>query len=151
MKKIILVPFAILLFSCNSSKAPSDSVNGTVIENRQTKKLYSVLSESAYQGKESKSYEVIKDSESLLKLYRSVNDEQIPRIDFSKERIVALFLGQKNSGGYAIKVEDVVEKGGKIYVSVKEIAPKSGEMATMAITNPYTFVKINSNKEIILQ
>lgn len=149
MNKIILVPFAMLLFSCNGSKSTADSSKRPVTETRQSQKLYTVLSESDYQGKDTKSYEIIKDNESLMKLYQSVNDEQIPRIDFTKERIVALFLGQKNSGGYSIKVKDVVEKGGKIYVSVQETAPKAGENATMAMTNPYTIVKINSTKEIV--
>lgn len=151
MKKIILVPFALLLFSCNGSKSTKDATSRPVTEARQSAKLYTVLSESVYQGKDSKSYEIIKDNESLITLYQSVNDEQIPRIDFTKEKIIALFSGQKNSGGYAIKVVDVIEKGGKIYVTVQETAPKSGENATMAMTNPYTIVKINSTKEIVFK
>jgi len=150
MKKIILVPFAILLFSCNGTKSTSDATR-PVTETRQSQKLYTVLSESDYQGKDAKSFEIIKDNESLKQLYQSVNDEQIPRIDFTKERIVALFLGQKSSGGYSIKVKDVFEKGGKIYVSIQETAPKAGENATMAMTSPYTIIKINSTKEIVFQ
>lgn len=151
MKKILLVPFAILLFSCDSTKKTSESTQKPVTEQKKSEKMYTVLSESDYQGKEAKSFEVIKDNAGLAKLYETVNDEQIPKVDFSKERIVALFLGMKNSGGHSIKVKDVIEKGGKIYVSVEEIAPKSGTNATMAITNPYTIVKINSTKEIIFQ
>ena len=151
MKKIILVPFAILLFSCNSTKKTAESDKKPVTEQKASAKLYTVLSESDYQGKETKSFEVIKDTQSLQKLYQAVNDEQVPKVDFSKERIVALFLGQKNSGGFSIKVTDVSENAGKIYVSVQETVPKSGEMATMAITNPYTIVKINSTKEIVFQ
>lgn len=151
MKKIILIPFAILLFSCDSTKKSIDSDHKSATEQKKTEKMFTVLSESVYQGKETKSFEVIKDDSGLAKLYESVNDEKIPKIDFSKERIVALFLGQRNSGGYSIKVKEVVEKGSKIYVKVEEDSPKSGENATMAITNPYTIVKINSTKEIIFE
>ncbi|MBC8644755.1 hypothetical protein H9W95_13935 [Flavobacterium lindanitolerans] len=72
---------------------------------KQQTALYQILSESAYQGKEAKSYEVIKDKASLEKLYETINDTQVPKVDFTKERIVALFMGQRNTGGYAIKVK----------------------------------------------
>lgn len=150
MKKIILIPFAVLLFSCNSTKKATDAKPATEVK-KPSAELYQVLSESGYQGKDGKSYEVIKDNASLRKLYIAINDPQVPKVDFSKSRIVALFLGQRTSGGYAIKVKSVSEKGDKIYVTVEEKKPKPGDMVTMAITNPFTIVKINSTKEIIFQ
>lgn len=150
MKKIILIPFAVLLFSCHGTKKATDAKPATEVK-KPSAELYQVLSESAYQGKEEKSYEVIKDNASLEKLYTAINDTQVPKVDFSKSRIVALFLGQRTSGGYAIKVKNVSEKGNKIYVAVEETKPKPGDRVTMAITNPFTIVKINSTKEIIFQ
>lgn len=151
MKKLILVPFAILLFSCNSTKKTVDQKPATEVKKPAATNLYQVLSESSYQGKQTKSYEVIKDNASLIKLYESVNDPQVPKVDFTKAQVVALFMGERNTGGYDIKVKNVSEKGGKIYVTVEETKPKPGDMATMAITNPFTIVKINSTKEIIFQ
>ena len=141
LKKHGLRNIFIFLFSCGASSTKTSAANS----------LYEVLTQSAYQGKENKSYEVIKDNASLEKLYAAINDPQIPKVDFSKSRIVALFLGQRTSGGYAIKVKNVSEKGNKIYVTVEETKPKPGDMVTMAITNPFTIVKINSTKEIIFQ
>jgi len=151
MKKILLIPFAIMLFSCNSTKktVEESNNNSSEVKKTSTMNLYEVLTQSAYQGKEEKSYEVIKDKTSLQNLYALVNDTEVPKVDFSKSRIVALFLGQRNSGGYEIKVKHVEEKAGKIVVTVEETKPE--EMATMAITNPYTIVKINSTKEIIFK
>ena len=151
MKKILLIPFAVLLFSCNSTKktVEESNNNSSEVKKTSTTNLYEVLTQSAYQGKEDKSYEVIKDKTSLQNLYALVNDTEVPKVDFSKSRIVALFLGQRNSGGYEIKVKNVEEKAGKIVVTVEETKPEG--MATMAITNPYTIVKINSTKEIIFK
>lgn len=151
MKKILLIPFAILLFSCNSTKktVEESNNNSSEVKKTSTMNLYEVLTQSAYQGKEEKSYEVIKDKTSLQNLYALVNDTEVPKVDFSKSRIVALFLGQRNSGGYEIKVKNVEEKAGKIVVTVEETKPEG--MATMAITNPYSIVKINSTKEIIFK
>lgn len=151
MKKILLVPFAILLFSCDSTKKTTESIEKPATEQKNSEKMYTILSESGYQGKDEKSFEVIKDNNALVKLYEAVNDEQVPKIDFTKERVVALFLGQKSSGGFSIKVRDVSEKGDKVYVTVQETSPKAGENVTMALTNPYTIVKINSTKEIIFK
>lgn len=151
MKKLILVPFIVLLFSCDSTKKTTSSKPVADTKKNSTTALYQILSESAYQGKTEKSYEIIKDNATLVKLYEAVNDPQVPKVDFSKERIVALFMGEKSSGGYAIKVKNVSEKGGKIYVVVEETKPGSGDIVTMSFTSPFTIVKINSTKEIIFQ
>jgi len=148
MKKIILVPLAVVVFSsCNTTK-PTAEVSKPTTETKDQVVKYEILSESAYQGREEKSFEVIKDNTSLLKLYQDINDTKVPKVDFSKSRIVALFLGQRNSGGYSIKVKNIEEKGNKIIITTQEIAPDG--MATMSITNPFTILKINSTKEIII-
>ena len=110
-----------------------------------------MLSKSAYQGKEEKSFEIIKDKAALVKLYEGIHDTEIPKVDFSKARIVALFLGQRSSGGYEINIKNVEEKDNKIYITIEEVSPNAGDMATMAITNPFIVAKINSTKEIVFK
>lgn len=134
-----------LIVSCNCKK---NTVG--VEENASKQLLFEVLNESAYQGRENESSEIIKDNGNLKALYQSINIENVPIVDFTKQRVVALFLGQRNSGGYAIKVKNVTEKNGKIYIDVEKLGPKPGENVTMAMTNPYTIVKINSTKEIVI-
>lgn len=143
MKKLLLVPIIALVVSCNCKKT-------TVSEDTNSKQaLYEVLNESAYQGREEEATLIIKDEASLKALYQSINNEDVPKIDFKNQRVVALFLGQKNSGGHVITIKNVTEKGGKISVEVQKTSPKPGENATMAITNPYCIAKINSTKEIV--
>lgn len=150
MKKIFLIPLALVIFSCNTTKKTTEAKNNSSTEVKKSgTNLYEVLTQSAYQGKEEKSYEVVKDKTSLQNLYALVNDTEVPKVDFAKSRIVALFLGQRNSGGYEIKVKSVEEIDGKILVTVEEIKPDG--MATMAIINPFTIVKINSTKEIVFK
>jgi len=149
MKKIFLIPFAVVLFSCNSTKKTTEETKASTEVKKPSAQIYEVLAQSAYQGKEVKSYEVIKDKASLVSLYESIHDTEVPKVDFTKSRIVALFLGQRSSGGYEIKVKNVEEIGGKIVVTVEETKPDG--MATTVITNPFTIVKINSTKEIIFK
>ena len=146
MKKLLIVPFIVMIVSCNCKKE-------TVAKESSSSKqpLFEVLSESQYQGKEQESFEVIRDVASFKSLYQSINNEDLPKIDFTKQSVVALFLGQRNSGGYAIKIKNVTEKDGKIYVEVEKLSPQPGEGVTMAITNPYSIVKINSTKEIVFK
>lgn len=135
-----------MIVSCNCKKVTVTE------ENTMSKKTsFEVLSESAYQGKEEEAFEIIKDDAALKELYQSINNESIPRIDFTKETVVAAFLGQKNSGGYAIKIKNVIEKDDKIYIEVEKISPQPGQGVTMAMTNPYSIVKINSTKTIIFK
>lgn len=135
-----------MIVSCNCKKA-------TVTEEKAMSKktTFEILSESTYQGREEEAFEVIKDDNSLKKLYQSINNENVPRIDFTKETVVAVFLGQKNSGGYAIKIKNAIEKDDKIYIEVEKISPQPGQGVTMAMTNPYSIAKINSTKAIVFK
>ena len=146
MKKLFIIPIIIMLVSCNCKKATVEEDN---TKSRQP--LFEALSESQYQGREEEAFEVINDDTSLKALYQSINNEDIPKIDFAKQRVVAVFLGQRNSGGYAIKIKNVTEKDNKVYIEVEKINPQPGQNATMAITNPYSIAKINSTKEIIFK
>lgn len=148
MKKLFIVPIIAMIVSCTCKKATVADENPASAAKQP---LFEVLSESAYQGREEGALEIIGDETSLIQLYQSINNENVPKIDFSKQRVVALFLGQRNSGGYAIKVKNVIEKDNKIYVEVENTSPKAGENATMAITNPYAIVKINSIKKIVFK
>jgi len=147
MKKIILVFCAAFLFSCNSTK--QETAKSATEVNKGTVK-YEILKEAGYQGREEKSFEIIEENASLSKLYNEINETEIPKIDFSNSKVVALFLGQRNSGGYSIKVKSIEEKGGKVILKVEEVGPKSGEMALTVITNPFTIVKLNTTKEIVI-
>ncbi|WP_306350196.1 protease complex subunit PrcB family protein [Flavobacterium sp. '19STA2R22 D10 B1'] len=142
MKKFLLLSASVLLFACGGAKHKTNA--------KSAEPMYQILTESTYKGKEQKSYEIIETNAQLQDLYYAVEDSDIPKIDFNKEKVVALFLGQKNSGGYAIGIKSVVEKKGKIYVTVKKTSPKEGEMSTMAMTNPFCIAKIKSNKEIVI-
>ncbi len=132
MKKIVALFSIMLLFSCSSTKSKNVS--------------YQVLTDSAYKGKKTQSYEVIDNHNDLNKLYALVKDELVPNVDFAKSRIVALFMGEKNTGGYAIGIESIRQEKGKVIVKVKKSYPDG--MATMALSQPFTIVKINTTRKI---
>jgi hypothetical protein len=54
---------------------------------------------------------------------------------------IALFSGQKSTGGYGIKVISIEDNEGKTNIIVQETAPPQGAIVTQVITYPYTVVK----------
>lgn len=66
--------------------------------------------------------------------------------DFSKEMVVAVFQGQRTSGGYSIEITDIVESDNFIIVSATAIEP-SGGMATANLTYPAHFVACKKSEK----
>lgn len=132
MKKLVALLAVVALFSCNSTKSKTVS--------------HQVLTDSSYKGKTTESYEVIDNHDDLKKLYDTVEDKLVPNVDFAKSRVVALFMGEKNTGGYAIGIESIRQEKGKVIVKVQKSYPEG--MATMAFSQPYMIAKINTTKKI---
>lgn len=137
MKKLIPILLLTVLYSCSTTKK--------VVEN----KLYSVLVSSEYGGGNFRFYEIITETKEFKML---LGDEEIKKFvkpdDIKTSNFILVNLGEKNNGGYGVEVESVVEEVDKIVVTIKEIEPKKGSNVTMAITNPYAVIKINSKKQI---
>ncbi len=65
-----------------------------------------------------------------------------PKVDFTKNDVIAVFAGQKPTGGYAIKVEKIMDMNGKRVVSIVLTQPGPNCMNTEALTSPYDVVKV---------
>lgn len=133
MKKILILFSVLLILSCSSSKSSK-------------KVTYQTLIDSSYNGKTLESYEVIDNHIDLNKTYKLIKDELVPNIDFAKARVVVLYMGQKNTGGYTIGIEEVREESNKVIVKIKKNYPDG--IATMVITEPFVIAKINTTKKI---
>jgi len=66
----------------------------------------------------------------------------VPSVDFERESVLALFLGEKPSGGYGISVEGMSREGGETYADVRFTEPDEGAMTTQALTSPWQLVRI---------
>lgn len=145
MKNTFLIPIIAIIVSCNGTK------DAAAQDEQKKNKLYEILTESQYQGREEKAVLVIKDQGALENLYASVNDQTVPVVDFSKEQIVAIFIGTRSNGGYGIKINEVVETDKNIKVLFETTEPQPGQPVTMALTNPFVILKIHSAKPIVFQ
>lgn len=142
MKKSILsLAMVLVLFSCSTTQKGSTN-----------KPLYEVLLQQNDGGANINFYEILSEPNEIKML---LNDEKlkgkISTNDVQQSNFVVLNMGEKPTGGYAITVESVIETENNIVIKVKEITPNPGAMLTQSITYPYSVVKINSKKEIIVK
>lgn len=65
-----------------------------------------------------------------------------PEVDFEKESVLFVALGQKRSGGFSIEIAGVDRSGGKTNILIRTHAPKPGGMQLQAITSPFHIVAV---------
>lgn len=147
----------ILIFSLFVGCGASKDLESKKSDSMKVTPLYETLVESAMGGYSSPQIKVIKEQNTLLEIYGQVNKTRkpgfpIPTVNFEKETIVAVFLGQKNTGGFSVSVNEIVEKDGKLFINVKETKPDKGSMATMVFTQPFCIIKLNNtDKELVFK
>lgn len=67
---------------------------------------------------------------------------KLPAIDFAQTILVAVFAGEKPSGGYSIRVERIVQTDREVIVNVMEAKPASDQFTIAQITYPYQVVSL---------
>jgi len=65
----------------------------------------------------------------------------LPPIDFSKEMIIAIFLGEQPTGGHQITIHDLQKTPARLQVNVSIDAPDKDAVVTMALTQPFIIIK----------
>ena len=66
----------------------------------------------------------------------------VPTIDFSRETVLAVFDGQKPTGGYDLKVRGVSVENGELYVDLVQQKPQEGQLTTQALTSPWMLIHV---------
>ena len=140
MKKVISFVVVFILISCGAKKT-TDS-----------KGLYEVLTQQSDGGGNIKFFEILTEPNEIAMLQSDpLLKDKMKQGDINNSNYVILNMGQKNTGGYSIDVEKVEETDSNIIVTVKENNPAPDAMLMQVITYPYTVIKVNSKKEIIVK
>ncbi len=71
------------------------------------------------------------------------DDRVLPNIDFTKDMVVAVFMGECKTGGYKVFVTKVVEAGVNISVNVDLVYPNDLMLRPQVITYPFCIVKFS--------
>lgn len=74
----------------------------------------------------------------------------LPDVDFSKQMVIAVFMGEKPHGGYSIAVTRVRTTADNYDVEITVTAPGPGCRTTQAFIEPYEFVAVpDSNGKFV--
>jgi len=71
-------------------------------------------------------------------------------IDFSKGKVLLVDMGERNTGGYSIKVTSVDVNENDVVANVNLTKPGQDCLVTAVFTNPYQFVFIPTRKEVLI-
>ena len=65
-----------------------------------------------------------------------------PAIDFNKQIVVAVFLGEKPTGGYDVEVIRVEQSDGELVIHYREKSPLPGGIVIQALTQPFHIIQV---------
>jgi hypothetical protein len=71
-----------------------------------------------------------------------VGSGTLPPADLSKESVIFILAGRRNTGGYAVQAENATVTGDAATVRVRSVEPPSGGVTTQVITSPFVVIAV---------
>lgn len=77
----------------------------------------------------------------------------LPEINFGEEMVVAVFLGDRPTGGYEVEIISAEQSESALRVSFGEKGPPPGAMTIQALTQPYHIVRVATDaaKDVVFR
>ena len=72
-----------------------------------------------------------------------VQPPSAPPVDFSREMLVGISLGERATGGYEVEITKVERGDSELRVHYRSKSPDPGAMVTQARTQPYHLIKLS--------
>lgn len=66
----------------------------------------------------------------------------LPKVDFDREVLLGVFLGECATGGYDIRIHRISKRRGQLIVHIKIQRPRPQDLVTMVVTYPGHIVSI---------
>jgi hypothetical protein len=140
------------LHSCqtgsNSGKPLTKTVTKTVTMTRLRTCLPLPCPFSSTSGLDDPLRVMIRDRKAWREMWERIHrrgpspEPELPEINFSKEMLVVVALGSRPTGGYAIFIEGVYERDGRLEVKVSSQSAGKNCMVTQSVTQPIDIVRI---------
>ena len=115
---------------------------------------FQTISKGYYSGHKNQAYYVTKNEDEWADIWnqhQSTFTPQLPppEVNFSETTVIAVFMGEFNTGGYEIEIKEILDMNQSVEVKVEKTYPGIGCVVTLAFSQPYHIVKIEkSDKEI---
>ena len=138
--KMLVIFSLLLLFSCKS-----------VTKTTTNQKLYEVLTEQEDGGAHIRFFEILTEPREIKMLLGDVNlRKKIKQDDINTCNFIILNLGEKESLGSSILIKSITETTDKIIIQTEE-KQSNTSVKLPEFVYPYTIVKINSKKELVIK
>jgi hypothetical protein len=98
-------------------------------------------------GVDRPTYRLVRSTDELLTIWNqaygaSLNVPPLPRVDLSRETILAVFMGTRPTGGYAIDVRQATLEGGDLFIDLVLVEPAADAITTQALTSPWAIIRV---------
>jgi len=147
---ILMAVFVVTSVFATAAYADRGRGKGLQLEDREDIN-FQTIEKGFTSGWKTRDYLIIKDSNTWNTIWNKVKvvPTALPSVDFSDEMVIAVFMGEKNTGGFEIKIKKIIETETKIIVEVKEEIPEPDSPVLQVLTQPFHIVKTKfSNKTI---
>jgi hypothetical protein len=120
----------------------------------QEKQEFTTVDQGYHSGITSSANYAIYDNETWTSIWNQhmqfmIDPPLPPSVDFSKYTIIAVFMGEVSTGGYAINVYDVVDTGSSTLIKVEKTQPGPRTIVTQALTQPYHIIQIAKTNKLV--
>ena len=86
---------------------------------------------------------LVRNEAEWTRLWQQHNpDRPRPKVDFSKEMVVAVFMGSRPNAGFSTTITSAMAANGALVVRYKETMPAAGGVSAQILTFPYHIVAI---------
>lgn len=97
------------------------------------------------------SFRLVRSADELERLWTRFYGSQLtmpdtPRLNFERETVIAVMLGEKPTGGYGLEVVRVFEESNELYVDVRITEPAEDAVVTQALTSPWELITVLRGK-----
>lgn len=94
---------------------------------------------------------VIRSASEWAELWRrhtafAVPPPPVPQIDFGHEMVIGVLTGERRSGGYDVKILEVLRQADRLSVLYRETTPPTGALTTQALTYPHHLIRTERSK-----
>jgi hypothetical protein len=114
---------------------------------------FTTISRGADSGYQSASQTVIDNQEGWINLWQQHTSDTeppppVPQVDFTSYNVVAVFAGEKSTGGYSVEIVTVETRNFQtkdlpsLVIVVEYRQPQPEDFVTEAMTYPYHMIKI---------
>lgn len=142
MKNVIIVIIIFVFIVCLNTQA--------IFGEKEDGFEFNTIAKGHYSGIADSRNLIIKDIQTWQEAWEAHASIRLPRpelpnIDFTEKLVIAVFNGERSTGGYTLEIDKIERMDDKIRVYICKQKPGPGLMVTQAFTQPHHIIEIEKS------